>query len=391
MTDTAAETITDVEVLPPEQAVAILTDEAKAEAFFAKVSAEVRAHVPDLSDTAGRKAIASIAYKVARTKAAIDKARLAQTKEWREQIAAANAAGAKLIDRFDELQAEVRKPLTEWEDAEKAKADNAQAVLNRIKEAAVITIDDTAEGVTARLVEIEGLEIDETFGDYEAIAKAERERAITALTAGAERLAEQERQAAELERLRKEREEREAADAAEAAAKDEARVAELARTQRIERTVSRIKECAEGKIAGRPVGWGIILHELEANITIADDFAEHAETARALLASTIENVRTKVAEEKAEAERIAQEQAERAAADAAAKAKAEAEAEEKRKAEEERQAAERREANRRHASKVLREAKEAIMLVGEGVEETVAVWVVQAIREGKIPRVTLTF
>lgn len=404
MTDTAAETITDVEVLPPEQAVAILTDEAKAEAFYAKVSSEVLAHVPDLTTAAGRKAVGSVAHKVARTKAAIDKARLAKTKEWRDLTAAANAGAGKLIDRFEALQKEVRQPLTDWEAAEKAKADNAQAVLERIKEAAIVRVDDTADGVTARLVEIEGLEIDETFGDYEAIAKAAREQAITALTAGAERLAAQEEQAAELARLRKVQEDRDAADAAAAEAQAEKdRAAEQERQAEADRAarISRLFEAiparkADALIAISRRDWPSATRELahlEAVAALSDSaeqFGDRFDEIATLRDAAIAEIKAATTAEEAKVAEENEAAAKKRADDAAAAATAAAAQKAKDDAAAEAAAAEKREANRRHASKVLREAKEAIMAAG-GVEDAVAVKIVQAIREAKVPRVAITF
>ena len=61
-----------------ENPVVVLTDQAKFDRFYQEMKRETDAHVADLTTEKGRKAIASLAFKVARTKTAIDEAGLNQ-------------------------------------------------------------------------------------------------------------------------------------------------------------------------------------------------------------------------------------------------------------------------------------------------------------------------
>lgn len=159
--------------------------------------------VPNVDSVSGRKEIASLAYKVARSKTAIDDAGKELVAEWKKKAASIDAGRKKARDYLDELRDQVRKPLTDWE--------NEQARIEQEQEA-------------ARLAEIERREA-ELKAKEEAIAakeKAEAER-IAKEQAEQERVAREARIADEA-RLKAER------DAAEAIANAQ-RDAELAKEQ----------------------------------------------------------------------------------------------------------------------------------------------------------------
>lgn len=54
--------------------VALFTKEGGIDPIIARIEAEVRSHVPDVTTKRGRDAIASLAYKVARSKTTLDEA-----------------------------------------------------------------------------------------------------------------------------------------------------------------------------------------------------------------------------------------------------------------------------------------------------------------------------
>lgn len=69
----------------------------------------------DVSTDKGRKDIASMAYKVARSKTTIDDAGKTLVATWKKQAAEVDAGRKKARDFLDELKDRVRKPLTDWE------------------------------------------------------------------------------------------------------------------------------------------------------------------------------------------------------------------------------------------------------------------------------------
>ena len=352
-------------------AAAVLFDQDKFDAFYAKLKADVDAVPVDLSTKKGRDAIASVAAKVRSEKASIDKDRLRLTKEWRDNTALVNGAWNDIKERMDALAVEARKPLTEWEEAEKARIAECDAIITKLSLDGVVTLDDTAETVRLRGKAVWETEIDaDRFGDKFDQAVRAKDHAVDLLKTALARLIREEEERAELERLRAaeveraekeraEREEHEAAvrAAAEALAEDERRAAaEKAEQERI----AAAQREAEERVKA----------EAEAAAEAERDRIqrEHDEALAA------ERRRAEEAERAAQAER-----------DRAAKEEAD------RKAEADRAAAEqaKREADQVHRTKVKTAAKQAIMSCG--ADEETARKIVVAILAGEVPNIRLEF
>lgn len=188
-------------LLPVESinAVEVFHDRPKLDELLQRIRAETATLVPDVTTEAGRKLIASTAYKVARSKTAIDEAGKNLVADLKKRAGVIDAERKHARDTLDALKDEVRKPLDEWE-AEEARKEAAlieEARLRREAEEA------------ARLAEIERRER-ELREREEAIAAAERAK----------------REAEEDQRREAERKEREARIAAEAAERAEREAAE---------------------------------------------------------------------------------------------------------------------------------------------------------------------
>lgn len=351
--------------------VIVLTDSEKFNRFYAEMKRETDAHVPDLKTATGRKAIAALAYKVARTKTAIDEAGKRLNEEARASIAKVDEARREIRDRLDALKDEVRKPLTEWEAAEAKRVAECDAFFDTIKAAQVVTMDDTAESVTTRADKLAGEEITETqFVEMHPVAVQLRDNAVTALRAAADRLAQEEADRVELERLRAEsvaRQERDAAARAEAESKAraEAEAAETARRAEAAALAEKARlEAAEKAAEDRA--------RLEAERKAAEEREAAQRAHNEALAAERKRADDAEAARKAEAARVAKEDAERAAA---AKRVADAQAA--------------READIQHRSRIMAEAKVAIM--AHGIGETAAKAVVLAIKAGEVPHVSISF
>lgn len=363
----------NVSLIPLVEAnpVIVLTDSEKFNRFYAEMKRETDAFVPDLSTATGRKAIAALAYKVARTKTAIDDAGKRLNEERRAEINKVDEARREIREKLDALKDEVRKPLTAWEEREKERVAQVDAFFERIKAAQVVTMEDTPETIGARLAEIAALEIDEAeFAESHAVAVQLRDNAVQALRSAEARLVKEAADRAELERLRAEaaeREERERVAKEEAEAKALAEAAEKAAADRAarlaaeeqERIASAAREAEERARAAAEAQ----AREAAAAQQRAHDEALAAEKRRADEAE---------AARKAEADRIAREEAGRAA-------------EAKRVADEQA----RREADQAHRGRIMGEAKAAIM--SHGIGETAAKAVVLAIKAGEIPHVSIKF
>jgi colicin import membrane protein len=368
---------TDLMVMASVNPLAIFTDEQQFSAFYEKMKAETAKHVPDVSTVKGRVAVRKLASGVTKAKTTLEKAGLRLTEEWRRQTAVVTAARKKMVDELDQLAKEVRAPLTEWEEAEKARVARCRAVIDELKAAAVITIEDTSDTVRARGKEVWEVEIGDEFGDMAAEAESVKETAVATLGRALNRLIQEEADRAELQRLRAEAEEREAREAAEREEREQAErdrlAAEEAERRRVEAEeaeAERIREAAE-----------------RAAQEARDEEARKAREAEEARQREHEAALAEERRQREDAERIAREEREaRERADAEREAEAaRVEAERVRQAEEDRK----REANRAHRTRVQAAAKAAIMACG--VDEPTAVAVVKAIVAGRVPAVTLAF
>ncbi|MCT0083300.1 cell envelope biogenesis protein TolA [Proteus mirabilis] len=174
----------------------------------------------DFSVAKNRKAFASLAYKVAQTKTYIDKEGKAVVDKLKELPKKVDASRKIFRDELDALSTDIRKPLTEWEEQEKAR-EEAEALKKQIE------VDHE-----------EALQMNELFD----LRKAEEERKRIA------REEEMKRQAAEQARLeaeRKAQQEIEAAAKREREAKEAAERAEREKQEAIQRAEQAAKEAKE--------------------------------------------------------------------------------------------------------------------------------------------------
>ncbi|WP_329760625.1 hypothetical protein [Stenotrophomonas geniculata] len=191
--------------------------------LLARIRAEAVTLVPNVKTVAGRKEIASIAYKVSRSKTAIDDAGKALVADLKKQTGDIDSARKKARDTLDALRDEVRKPLTDWEE-EQARIERERA---EAEERA------RSEAEAARLAEIARKE-EEIRAREEAVRAAEE--------------AERQRVAAEqAERERVEREARLQAEAAENAKREAAAAVERAEREAREATERAAREAAEAE------------------------------------------------------------------------------------------------------------------------------------------------
>jgi hypothetical protein len=303
---------------------------------IAKVREMVEAHKPDISTEKGRKAISSIARKVASSKTYLDDLGKSLVSEIKAQALVIDAERKRMRDTLDALKEEARRPLTEYEDREKARIAAHEFELLRLAQVATIMPGTSAAAIDQRILavaEFNDRDWQEFAGRWRDTRDSVYESLASSLECARMREAEQEElerlRAIEAQRQQEERDQRIAKEAVERA------------TREAEAAAKREKD--EAAKAQR---------EAEERTRRAE---AQAEQAKRDAVAAVERERQRVADE---AERV-------------------------------RQAEERREANKRHCGKINREIVEC--LVGLGLPETVAKNVVVAMAKGEVPHVKVAY
>lgn len=346
-------------IVESNPSIVLINPKAK-EGLFNHIKDEISNFTPDVSTARGRDAIKSFAFKITKTKTAIDAAGKLLTEDARKTIDAVNAARRESRDELQQMADQVRKPLTDWEEAEKKRVADCEAIIARIKSARNVYIEDTSEIVRERGKEIFALQIDPAvFKDATEEAQREKDETIASLRASMARLKKAEDDAAELARLkqaeadriqREEQKQREAEDLRrkeqeEAAAEAQRKADEEAEARRVEEASRRAAEEAR---------------EAEAR-KAREEQEERERKHQADLAAERERV-AKLEQEKEDRERVEREQ---------------------------REAEEARQRDFQHREAVKSAAAEALVKAGAPVN--LAEKIVLAIIAGEIPNVKMEF
>lgn len=325
---------------------------------------EALSFAPDISTEKGRKEIASLAHKVAKSKTAIDKCGKELVSGIKAQSKIIDAERSRAWDALEALQKEIRAPLTEWEERDAKRIEEREAALAEMGNLIALydgphnsSVEDLEQKIS-RLQEIgKSLSWEEFATRAQDLHKTVYDTLLVRLDARRKHVAERD----ELLRLRKESEaraikEREEKIAAEAAAKAQAEAeakakkeAEKAEYERLQ--IEREKEAAEARAK-----------KAEAD---GKEAARKAEEAR--IAAEVKAKRD--AEIAVENERKRAEEVKRQEAEAAAK----------------------READKKHRDKINKEIANACRNISLTLDHEVVQALIDAISAGKIPHVKISY
>jgi hypothetical protein len=334
----------------------------KMEAILTRIETEVRAVAPDLSTVTSRKAIASLAFKVARSKTALDEVGKDITEEARKQIDAVNAKRRDIRDRLDALKNEVRAPLDEWEAAEAKRVADLEDRLRDFTDD-LPGPDASSTEIWAVIQDIDAIPVDDTWAEFKDRAAAAKEGTLNMLNALLPKARAREAERAELERLRAE------------AAKREAEEQERLRAERAKAEAERI-EREKAEAAERAAREATERAEQESRERAAREATERAEQ------ESREREARHQRELAAAEARLERERSEAAAREEAAAARERDRiAAEQAKAEAERRA---READQARRAQVQGEIVLALAALGKGAQPAD---VAEAIMAGRIPHV----
>ena len=350
--------------------------EGGAQSLFDRIAEQVRSVVPDLSTDKKRKEVASLAAKVSKTKVAFDN----HGKTLKEQYTVITNkidTDRKLFrDQCDALRDEIRKPLTDWENADKERIARHEGRIFGIKRLIELCENQNSMFIQDQILALDILIID-NFEEYEQEAKLAKfetlEKLRTILKAREIYEAEQEEieasRIAEQQRIQQERDAqiaREATEKAQREAEEKARF-EAERVQR-EKAESEQREAK-------------LKHEAEQALIREQQLKEQAEqqARQAEIDKALAIERAEQAAKQAEHNKQLAIQAERERITREAKEKEEAERKEQ----------ERREADKAHKKQVC----DAILaeLAKINIDEKTGQDLIKAIYNNQIPNIKITF
>lgn len=362
---------TELAVVPPkETALQVYQAPNGLDPYLQKIREEIDGFVPDVTTRKGREAIASIAYKVARSKTALDnvgKELVADLKEIPKKI---DAERKRMRDTLDAWQEEVRRPLNEWQAAEDARIDRHESRIDWLKNRDDGLFDAPLHEIKERISSVESVPIGPEWEEFEAEAAREKDNILSVLRSSLVKREQYEAEQAELDRLRAEAEAREQKEREERIAREAAEKA----TREAEEKAQREREAEARRIRDEQAAAEKRENELKLQAAEAERRAEQAKREKIEADQRAEQERQNAARRAEKAAEQAR-QDERRRADAAA-----AEIVRQQKA---------READQAHKIKIMGAAKQAIM--GMSVSEELAKAIVLKIARGEVPNVTINF
>lgn len=354
-----------------------------------KILGEVRrialSEVRDMSTALGRKNIAALAHKVAKSKTALDNMGESLIEDARKKVSTINAERKKVRETLDALKEEIRAPLTEWEDAEENRMAEHERALAALEAKAMLAHDKwmslSVDDMQADLNAIMGDNND--YQEFSTRHEIVKKNAVAAFENAIAKRQKHDADQAELERLRKsdedrkrkEREDQIAKDAADQARREaEADKLESERKQRAaEEETKRAKEAEE---------------KAKRDLAEAEDrrLREAKEAEEKAVRIQKENEERAERERKANEERIDRER--REAAEAERKRIEDAQREEDAKAR-------KREEDKKHHAKVNNAALEFICAIIEKQDGSTSTElgqaIVSAIARGEVPHTKISY
>lgn len=390
------------------QEIAVIDNTAIAQAFatpsgidvlIQRIKSEASAEVPDPDTKKGRDRIASLAYKVSKTKTLVDDFGKELVAEEKKRLALIDADRKKWRDECDKLRDEIRKPLTDWEQAEADRIQRHKDAIQKLRELSAPAMGTDSAAISGLIAQAEAVTLGDHWQEFAAEAGKAKDETLAILRFNLQRRQQYESEQAELARLRAEAARREQEDADRRAAEREAqRIREAEERARREAEEAAAKARADAEAAARAEREAIEAkaraeREAAERARIASEQAEARAKAEAEAAKLREqDAERRRVESEERAKRDAQEAAERAERDRVAAVEAERQRAERQRIAEQEAAAKaqaEREANKEHMRRINREALAGIMAVGISEEQGKAL--IKAIASGAVPHVSISY
>ncbi len=343
------------------------------DSILEKIKSEVATVEPDLTTVAGRKEIASLAYKIAQSKTYMDSCGKKIAEDAQKKVDEVNAERKKIRDTLDALKHKVREPLTKWENDEELRVRQHQDLMaDATGEASNMsnmwqTLDiQEMKDVLAKIKTDKIRDWQEFTAEAETIFTHAIEKIETAIA----RRVEYDDQQAELAKLREEKAQREKAEAdrlekerTERLAREQAEESARVEAKRIADENARLKREADLKVE-------LERQNAERQKQMALDKEKAVQREKELAEQ-----RAKEAAAKAERDKKLAVENERRRIEAEAREKVEAE--------------QKRQANLKHRTKINNEI--LVALKAHGVDDELGKKIITAIVTGLVPHTKITY
>jgi len=250
----------------------------------------VTEHKSDVTTPKGRKAIASLAHSVAKSKVFIDNAGKELVRDLKVKTTAVDTARREVRDFLDNLKEEARKPLTDWELVEEKRIETEKLRLEEEEKAKNLLEDHE-----------EALREDALWGRERALKLKEEEETKRIEE---QRLEDERKKAEEARKLEDERLKKKASEEAKRQAEKEAEEKIQAAHEAKEKAERELKEAEEERIRAEEqakIDKAQAVAEAERK---AKEEADHKEWARISAEKKEEETREKLASDKKHREKL---------------------------------------------------------------------------------------
>ena len=223
----------------------VFTEKGKLDEVIEDIRSRVANFNGDVTTTKGRDEIKSFAFRIAKSKTALDGLGKECVEEWKTKSKIVDAERKRVWDIFEDLQKQVRKPVTDWELAVDTRINNLK---QRINDLWPDLLPSSSADLALILEKINAVIIDESFAEFTDLANDKKSAAVACLAGKIEEAKKREADALELDNLRKEaairaQQDRDEAIRKEAAEKAtrEAEAKARAETEAVERQQAQIR------------------------------------------------------------------------------------------------------------------------------------------------------
>lgn len=348
-------------VIEPKSVREVFVSEDGIDPILAKIKSEIdKFSVLDMSVKKDRDEVKARVTKIKKCKTYLENTGKDLAAELKKEPKLVDASRKKAKDQLTQWEDEVRKPLTEWQEAEKRRIDAIHKEINAMRESSI-----NLSGVETRFIEenlcfVRAIEINDFYAEFKEYAQQTKDAAIAELERFLCERRKYEKEKAELEELRALKAAQEEKERKEAEAKEAERKAAEAK----EAEEKRIKEAEE---RARKEAEEMRLKEKQEAERKALELQQKAEAAERAAKEAAEEAERKIAEAKAAHEQKIID--ERLAEEAAAR---------------------KREENLAHAKKINNQAVKCLMRIGR-IDKELAIEIVTAIAKKEIDNVSIKY